>query len=165
MRIAPAPEVQLFEALWQVYNGNSTQGMKKLVSLEILVDQGQITHSFVELLWMKLAMRNYEQTELFFKSSEFCVERQEHFLKKLTALKEKASSKNTKFSNTMVQKFQIVKISGTSYHHVDHSDVILLDFCPFSRDFSPVSFNGYTVFPRFAEGRRSGTDRASGFSG
>ena len=56
----------------------------------------------------------------------------------------------------MVQKFQIVKISGTSYHHVDHSDVISLDFFPFSRDFSPVSFNGYTVFPRFAEGRRSG---------
>ena len=53
-----------------------------------------------------------------------------------------ASSKNTKFSNTMVQKFQFVKISGTSYHHVDHSDVILLDFCPFSRDFSPVLFNG-----------------------
>jgi len=90
LKIAPdAPEVQLFEALWQVYNGNSTQGMKKLVSLEILADQGQITHSFVELLWMELAIRNYEQTELFFKSSEFCVESQEYFLKKLTTLKEK----------------------------------------------------------------------------
>ena len=30
------------------------------------------------------------------------------------------------------------------------------EFSPFSRDFSPVSFNGYTVFPQFDEGRRSG---------
>jgi len=57
-------------------------------------------------------------------------------------VKIKASSKNTKFSNTMIPKFQFVKISGILRHRVGHSDVILLDFSPFSRDFSPVSFNG-----------------------
>ena len=70
------------------------------------------------------------------------------------------------FINGLLEKHQIFQHDGTKIPNCENFwdiasscqpwNAILLDFCPFSRDFSPVSFNGYTVFPQFDEGRRSG---------
>jgi len=57
-----------------------------------------------------------------------------------------ATSKNTDFPNVMIQKFQIVKISGTSYYRISHWNEIL-------REFGTFCLMG-TQFPRGLPRRR-----------
>lgn len=101
------PKVQLFEALWQTYNDNGAQGMKKLPQLEAMADKGLISPSIVDLLWTELAIQNYEQTQLFFKSAEFSPEDSARFLKKFSGIKNKLSefpNKTTVFQIMDIQE-------------------------------------------------------------
>ena len=57
-------------------------------------------------------------------------------------VKIKASSKNTKFSNTMVQKFQFVKISGILRHHVSHGTRFRTNLAHFREILAPFRLMG-----------------------
>lgn len=89
VKIAPDdPKVQLFDSLWEAYNGNSAPGLKILPRLEAQADEGLISHSFVDLLWKELALQFYDQTARHFQSPEFSKEDSGRFLKKLEATRE-----------------------------------------------------------------------------
>ncbi|MBQ2820690.1 MAG: hypothetical protein IJF17_03790, partial [Thermoguttaceae bacterium] len=57
-------------------------------------------------------------------------------------VKIKASSKNTKFPNTMIPKFQFVKISGILRHHVSHGTRFCSIFAHFRVILAPFRLMG-----------------------
>ena len=63
-----------------------------------------------------------------------------------------ASSKNTEFSNTMVQKFQIVKISGILRHHVSHGTRFRTNLAHFRVILAPFRLMGTQFFRGLPKG-------------